>query len=183
LLRDTTLSAGGREQGTVADITGVPALQSAILARSADVSAPGGKLASTIATRQDKLEMPESTGFILGFDPGGIGRFGWSVCSATPGTLVLLQTRLADDAVGALHGVERAMESCDLQGTPPVLAAGIDAPMFWGEKGNREIDATLRRVLRETQFPTPGGTVQQVNSLRGACLAQGMLLGKYLHER
>ena len=127
--------------------------------------------------------MPTSTGLILGFDPGGKGRFGWSVCKALPGALVRLQTGLADDAVEALHGVEGAVESCGLQGNRTFLAAGIDAPMFWGEKGNREIDAILRRVLRETQFPTPGGTVQQVNSLRGACLAQGMLLGKYLHER
>lgn len=127
--------------------------------------------------------MPKSTGFILGFDPGGIGRFGWSVCDATPEALARLQTGLADDAVGALHEVEKAMESCGLRGNPTVLAAGIDAPMFWGAKGNREIDAVLRSALRDTQFPTPGGTVQQVNSLRGACLAQGVLLGKYLHEK
>ena len=75
------------------------------------------------------------------------------------------------------------MESCGHQGNRAVLAAGIDAPMFWGTRGNREIDATIRNALKDTQFPTPGGTVQQVNSLRGACLAQGVLLGKYLHER
>ena len=33
------------------------------------------------------MDMPKSTGFILGFDPGGAGRFGWSVCSATEGNL------------------------------------------------------------------------------------------------
>ena len=127
--------------------------------------------------------MPQSAGLILGFDPGGVGRFGWSVCNATPEALARLQTGLADDAVGALHDVEKAIESCGLQGNPSVIAAGIDAPMFWGTKGNREIDAVLRSALRDTQFPTPGGTVQQVNSLRGACLVQGVLLGKYIQER
>ena len=119
----------------------------------------------------------------MGFDPGGKGRFGWCVCHSTPGELVRLQTGLAHDAVGALDGVEEAMEWRGHQGNRAVLAAGIDAPMFWGTRGNREIDATIRNALKDTQFPTQGGTVQQVNSLRGACLAQGVLLGKYLHER
>lgn len=127
--------------------------------------------------------MPTSTGFILGFDPGGIGRFGWSVCNAIPGDLIRLKTGLANDAGDALTRVQQAMRSCGLTGHPPILAAGIDAPMFWGANGNRQVDAVLRRALRNTQFPTPGGTVQQINSLRGACLVQGTLLGRYLHEQ
>ena len=54
--------------------------------------------------------------------------------------------------------------------------------MFWSDNGSRTVDDVLRKALRDKQFPTPGGTVQQVNSLRGACLVQGMLVGKYLHK-
>ena len=92
------------------------------------------------------------------------------------------KTGLADDAWDALNQVKQAIKAPDLPGDPSVLAAGIDAPLFWGKKGNRAIDAILRQALKRSNFPTPGGTVQEVNSLRGACLVQGVLLAKYLRE-
>ena len=126
--------------------------------------------------------MPESIGLILGFDPGGAGRFGWSVCSAASDHLQQpFKTGLADDAWDALGQVKKAIKSSDLPGHP-VLAAGIDAPLFWGKKGNRDVDGAVRCALRRGKFPTPGGTVQQVNSLRGACLVQGVLLARYLWD-
>ena len=121
-------------------------------------------------------------GIILGFDPGGIGNFGWSVCEADSGGLVRLETGLADDAEDAHR---RSLDVLGSRGAPsdlPVLAAGIDAPMFWSMGGGREADGWLRKALRDTGFGTPGGTVQEVNSLRGACLAQGVLLGRYLRK-
>lgn len=125
--------------------------------------------------------MPQPTGFILGFDPGGIGRFGWSVCRATNGTLQPLpKTGLANDAWDALNQVKSALGSAGTQGATQVLAAGIDAPMFWTKSGNRTVDDIVRQALKDHRFPTPGGTVQQINSLRGACLVQGILLGKHL---
>ena len=127
--------------------------------------------------------MPEAIGFILGFDPGGAGNFGWSVCSAASDHLQRpLETGLADDAWDALNQVKQAIKAPNLPGDPSVLAAGIDAPLFWGRRGNRAIDAVLRRALKRSNFPTPGGTVQEVNSLRGSCLVQGVLLAKYLRE-
>ena len=127
--------------------------------------------------------MPESSGFILGFDPGGVGNFGWSVCSAASDHLQQpFKTGLADDAWDALGQVKKVVGSFDVLGKPQVLAAGIDAPLFWGRTGKRKVDDVLRQALRRSKFPTPGGTVQQVNSLRGACLVQGVLLARYLRD-
>ena len=55
---------------------------------------------------------------------------------------------------------------------------------FWSKKGDRTVDLILRRQLRATNFPASklGGTVQTGNSLRGACVIQGLLLAKYLNE-
>ena len=127
--------------------------------------------------------MPESIGFILGFDPGGAGNFGWSECGVASDHLQRpLKTGLADDAWDALNQVKDAIRSSSSRADPRILAAGIDAPLFWGRRGNRAIDAILRQALKRSKFPTPGGTVQQVNSLRGACMVQGVLLAKYLRE-
>ena len=131
--------------------------------------------------------MPDPNGLILGFDPGGKdkgkGKFGWSICSTDNGNLQPpLETGLATNARNALLQVQQALGRYSPHGDVPVLAAGVDAPMFWSDNGSRTVDDVLRKALRDKQFPTPGGTVQQVNSLRGACLVQGMLVGKYLHE-
>ncbi len=129
--------------------------------------------------------MPESTGLILGFDPGGKDIFGWSVCGAGADRLHgPLKTGLADDACDALEQVKEAIKSSGPSGNPPVLAAGIDAPMFWSGTGRRMVDRILRQVLRDNGF-LPAGlgrTVQEVNSLRGACLVQGVLLGRHLSD-
>ena len=124
--------------------------------------------------------MPESTGFILGFDPGGQGHFGWSICREVNGILQPpQQTGLANDAWDALTQVRAAMPD-----NPTVLAAGIDAPLFWSKKGGRQVDVVLRDALRDTHFPASklSGTVQAVNSLRGSCVAQGMLLARFLKD-
>ena len=127
--------------------------------------------------------MSESSGLILGFDPGGEGRFGWSICSVEDDELQRpLEMGLADDAEDALDQVKKTINSSGLSGRAHVLAAGIDAPLFWGRRGKREVDDVLRRALRDGMFPTPSGTVQQVNSLRGACLVQGVLLARYLSD-
>lgn len=44
------------------------------------------------------------------------------------------------------------------------------------------IDDLVRQALSDSGFSTSSGTVQHVNSLRGACLVQGVLLAKYLDE-
>jgi hypothetical protein len=57
-----------------------------------------------------------------------------------------------------------------------VVAAGIDAPMFWCVDGDREADRRVRRGIAILGAPSPGGTVQNFNSLRGACVIQGILI-------
>jgi len=64
-----------------------------------------------------------------------------------------------------------------------LVCAGIDAPLFWSRTGARNADIVVRRAIREAGAPNAGGTVQDVNSLRGACLAQGMLAAIELRER
>ena len=142
--------------------------------------------------------MPERMDFILGFDPGGKGnsgkgnsgkgKFGWSVCRIDGDKLRRpAKTGLATNARNAIDQVERSIKelSDGLQEEPRVLAAGIDAPMFWSiTGGNRRVDEIVKKALKDKGCPGKkiGGTVQNVNSLRGACLVQGILLGKYLHE-
>lgn len=133
--------------------------------------------------------MTDSTNVILGFDPGGMssgGSFGWSICTEVDGILQPRpRTGLATDAQDAIDKVDGALLSPDFPGNPNVLAAGIDAPLFWNRRGIREIDYVLDWAMRFTGFPPPkngGLIVQTVNQLQGACVIQGPLLAKYLHE-
>lgn len=120
-------------------------------------------------------------GVVLGFDPGGrnprakSGNFGWSICQLVGSGLERLETGLARDAVDALDQVQQELGR---QGQPPVRAAGIDAPLFWGPRGERAVDCEIRQALRAIQVPT--GTVIPVNSLYGAVVVQGPLLGWHL---
>ena len=123
--------------------------------------------------------MSQQPVFILGFDPGGRNNFGWSVCVAEGSELRYCKSGVADNA-------QAVMQAFQLPTSTKVEAAGIDAPMFWSSRGNRFVDDTIRKKLRGRMlpkckgFPTKGGKVLQVNSLRGGALAQGLLLGKYL---
>ena len=63
-----------------------------------------------------------------------------------------------------------------------VLAAGVDAPLYWSIKGDRDTDKVIRRMLT---LPKVGftsnqanGTVQTVNSLRGSCTIEGLWLAR-----
>ena len=138
-----------------------------------------------------RIEMPDPTNVILGFDPGGKssgGRFGWSICTEDDRGILQPPLKakkgLAKNALDAKNKVIGALEAGGFPGKPTVLAAGIDAPLFWSKKGDREIDQAIRFALRATGFPRSqlGGTPMHINSLPGSVLAQGMLLAQYLHE-
>ena len=128
--------------------------------------------------------MPEQIDFVLGFAPGGKDRFGWSVCKTDGDRLWRFETGLTNDAQETIDRVKRTTDYHQQEGNPRVLAAGIDAPMFWSNRGNRAVDEMVRKALKNSGFPSwkVGGTVQAVNGLRGACSVQGVLLGKYLHQ-
>ncbi len=115
---------------------------------------------------------------ILGFDPGGEDGFGWAILqSADTLPLRLLSGGVADNASEVLVAIRRALPP----GEHP-LAAGIDAPLFWATTGDRRVDYVLRAALRRLGARSPGGTVQAVNSLRGACLVQGVLIATLLRS-
>ena len=124
--------------------------------------------------------MPSSDGIVLGFDPGGKNAFGWSICKTKDGQLVArVKTGLADDALAARDAVKKYLDEDASAKGQQVLAAGIDAPMFWSKTGNRAVDDFLRGKLRNSN---PEVRVLAVNSLWGAVLVQGVLLGKYLRQ-
>ena len=128
---------------------------------------------------------------ILGFEPGGKtgSKFGWCICQSDTGQLRVCKTGRATNAEDALKQVS--------SGLPPsarVIASGIDAPMFWTNTGERKVDSIIRDAGEGKKCPNPEHrppakikrcpyplNVQEINSLWGACLAQGVLLGKLLH--
>ncbi|MEN6577247.1 MAG: DUF429 domain-containing protein [Phycisphaerales bacterium] len=111
--------------------------------------------------------------YLMGFDPGGGNHFGWCVVKdRREWPLGVVDAGIADHAAGA---VEAAYEAVPKGAS--VIGVGIDAPLFWVANGCRAVDNALRERIRCLGAPHAAGTVQQVNSLRGACLVQGMLAG------
>lgn len=120
----------------------------------------------------------------LGFDPGGEGNFGWSICREDKGSLEIFEKGLADDAWHALCKVKQALASDDEMNNSPVKAAGIDAPLMWNSRGDmkgyRKADCRLLRTLTVTRGPKD--RVLACNSLFGAVVVQGPLLARHLSK-
>jgi hypothetical protein len=115
---------------------------------------------------------------ILGFDPGGKNQFGWCVAQGT--TSGHLQLRASNIASHAHEAVTCALKKAAEFGR--VEAAGIDSPLFWVADGDRKADKSIRNAMKGLGAINVGGTVQQVNSLRGACLSQGMMAAHLLRR-
>lgn len=115
---------------------------------------------------------------VLGFDPGGISQFGW--CVTEPGAGSRLRILESGNASCAADAHEHALQHVGDHGA--VSAAGIDSPLFWIATGDREVDRIVRAAMTDLGAPNVHGTVQQVNSLRGACLAQGVMLAHLLRR-
>jgi hypothetical protein len=111
----------------------------------------------------------------LGFDPGGAGAFGWCVLSGTQLPLQLLKRGVANHATQAVDDAFSAV------GANQLRAAGIDAPLFWQPKGDRNADQIVRNKV--VAMGCNGGTVNAVNSMRGACLIQGMMTAMILRKQ
>ena len=94
----------------------------------------------------------------LGFDPGGIKNFG--VACISPDGIALCKT---------VSSAQEAFEAFDV--TP--IGIGIDAPLWWSTEpgGGRACDQWIRST-----YKIPSGSVQSINSLRGAAIAQGLLI-------
>jgi hypothetical protein len=115
---------------------------------------------------------------IFGFDPGGKNQFGWCVAQGTNGGH--LQLRASDIASYADEAVTAALRKAVDFGR--VEAAGIDSPLFWVADGDRKADKSIRSAMKRLGAINVGGTVQQVNSLRGACLSQGIMAAHLLRR-
>jgi hypothetical protein len=63
-----------------------------------------------------------------------------------------------------------------------VQAAGIDSPLFWVTDGDRMADKSIRCALKRLGASNVSGTVSHVNSLRGACLCQGIMTAHLLRR-
>ncbi|CAG9268323.1 conserved hypothetical protein [Paraburkholderia unamae] len=106
----------------------------------------------------------------VGFDPGGKRAFGWCAIEFEGE----IATRTMGGVVScATEAIERVK---DVISTEPPAAVGIDAPLFWTDGNDREADKAVRKFL--CSKGGHGGTVGHVNSLRGACLVQGILVAR-----
>lgn len=106
---------------------------------------------------------PEASAYWLGFDPGGVDRFGAAIIDER-GCLKSENLSSVDEAVGFVQS---------FFGRTAPKGAGIDAPLWWsgGKGGGRRADQRLRRY-----YGIASGTVQSANSLKGAAVVQGPLL-------
>lgn len=113
-------------------------------------------------------------GTYVGFDPGGVGAFGWAAVSGEAWPLRLVARGIAAHAQSAF---DAAMKRAGTK----INAVGIDAPLFWIPAGDRHADKTLRKAIKG--LGSHGATVQSVNSLRGACLIQGLLVAMLCQKK
>lgn len=104
----------------------------------------------------------------VGFDPGGRDAFGWAVLSAQDDGVKFSASGTCSSAPEALQATLR---QC---GRKVPKAFGVDAPLYWVLEGDRASDRAIRNAV--CRAGGSGGTVSAVNSLRGACLAQGLLI-------
>ncbi|RJR32320.1 MAG: DUF429 domain-containing protein [Desulfobacteraceae bacterium] len=113
----------------------------------------------------------------IGLDPGGDGQFGWCVAEGTAWPLSLVSHGCVRDAATAIQSLLERLGPLE-----DVNAVGIDSPMFWTPSGSRLVDEIVRKAIRKAGAPNVGGTVQHINSLRGACLIQGMVAAYLLRK-
>lgn len=106
----------------------------------------------------------------VGLDPGGDGQFGWCVIAGSARPLSLIRSGCASDAAVAVRDVLGVLGP-----SPQIDGVGIDSPLFWAPSGRRRVDFVVREAIKAAGAPNAGGTVQQVNSLRGACVTQGVV--------
>jgi len=111
---------------------------------------------------------------VLGLDPGGANAFGWAVVS---GTFEAPEFVAGGVCSGARAAIAAAHEH--LRDAP--AAVGIDAPLFWSPLGDRCADVHVRKLV--CQAGGHAGTVSHVNSLQGACLVEGAVAARLVHER
>jgi hypothetical protein len=104
--------------------------------------------------------------YVVGFDPGGANAFGWAVISGPYAEPTFI-------AGGVTSGASNAIRHAASYLQQPPGAVGIDAPLFWSTKGDRQADRFVRAQIRAVGGHN--GMVGHVNSLKGACLVEGLI--------
>lgn len=117
--------------------------------------------------------------YYIGFDPGAIGKVGWAV-AVRDASAKLPRVVAYGCAPNVVVAVENSLKI--VEGRGKLRCVGIDSPLFWTPTGTRRVDAVVRRSMHERGAVTPSGTVQQLNSLRGACLVQGIAAGHLIRQ-
>lgn len=108
----------------------------------------------------------------VGFDPGGQNAFGWCVANFA-GDLRECVGGVVSSATEAIEAARNALKAAP-------VAIGVDAPLFWTAGEDRAADRLVRALV--CAAGGHGGTVGHVNSLRGACLVQGILVARMAAE-
>lgn len=124
---------------------------------------------------------------VIGLDPGGKKAFGWCIATLSPkGEIVNFKAgtgSFIDDII------EKVADELKKFNPSVPSAAGIDAPLFWSTaiqngKSERAADRIIREKAneklnqikeREEQKKGSSSTILHINSLRGACLVNGVL--------
>lgn len=111
---------------------------------------------------------------VVGLDPGGAKAFGWAIVSGTFEAPKFVAGGVCSGARFTIADVQK-----HLHGEPD--AVGIDAPLFWSSEGDRHADAYVRKLV--CRAGGQAGTVSHVNSLQGACLVEGAIAARLVHEQ
>ena len=123
----------------------------------------------------------------LGFTPGGAMAFGWcALVVADDDQILELKSGTRSAAGDAFDAAVSAVSNClPAIGIPLAMgipsAIGIAAPMYWSTNAERNADNIVRGSVLSRGGPS--STVSSVNSLRGACLAQGVMVAALTRER
>lgn len=110
----------------------------------------------------------------VGFDPGGKHAFGWAVLQSTASGLELIGNGICSSAPEAVNSAHQ------VSGIEPSGFA-TDAPLFWVASGDRRADCVVRKLVCSANGRS--GTVGHINSLRGACLVQGIQVTRLASAR
>lgn len=112
----------------------------------------------------------------IGIDPGGKENFGWCVIEIDE-----RDSKIKRLSSGTKSSVGEVLSDLTRSTHRIPQGAGIDAPLFWRMNGERKADQEIRKAVKRS-----GGhcaTVGHINSLRGACLVQGVLAAIALSEQ
>ena len=115
---------------------------------------------------------------VVGLDPGGITQFGWCVAETVNSRVRLRKTDVAYNAAEALDDITEYLGHLN-----DVEGVAIDSPLFWVANGDRRADQTVRKAMKALGATASDGTVQRVNSLRGACLVQGVMAAHIIRRK